>query len=532
MEECAIYMKKLISVLLCVLMLLAMAVPAFAAQDVYPIVYIEGQGCSLFRPDGSKIYGLEVEVLDVVKDNLKDLLKEYGLGMISGDYSTYNDKLYNTIAPLYKDVKLDNNGQVTDGSAPNPARNWRKNINNIANTINTTTGTAPVYRWVFDWRLSPLTLADELAGVIDAVLAKTGKTKVNIISRCLGCNIAYAYLYNYGTDKVNSCVFYAPMIDGIGVMNALFTGNITIEAGALDRFITYFQDENNFIIRDEDTTDLIMTTLSLFDQIGVLGVGADFAEKIVGNVKDDVIPRIVKDSFATFPSYWSMISPEYVEDAKAFVFNGCEDDYAGLIDQIDAYAAIVQDTHGFLKSIEDKVQIGVVTKYGFPCFPLSEDAGLESDVYVTAGLASFGATVASSGAKLDSKYIKAQTAAGKGNYISADGKIDASTALFPDTTWFIKDLEHKAFPDCVNDLMLAFVNTPCMTVKTDAKFTQFLQFTPTNDESSDSARGTLTPILTADDTEDSTKQYPVSPLDAFFKFLAKIIRFFTKLFKK
>ena len=68
MEECAIYMKKLISVLLCVLMLLAMAVPAFAAQDVYPIVYIEGQGCSLFRPDGTKIYGLEVEVLDIVKN--------------------------------------------------------------------------------------------------------------------------------------------------------------------------------------------------------------------------------------------------------------------------------------------------------------------------------------------------------------------------------------------------------------------------------------------------------------------------------
>lgn len=525
-------MKKAVSVLLAVLMLLTLVVPAVAAEDVYPVVYIEGQGNSLYRPDGSQIYGLEVEVMDVVKNNLKDLLKEYGLGMISGDYSTYNDKLYDTIAPLYKDVKLDNNGQVTDGSAPSPNRNWRNNINNIANTINTTTGTAPVYRWVYDWRLSPLTLADELDGVIDAVLAKTGKAKVNIISRCLGCNIAYAYLYNYGTDKVNSCVFYAPMIDGIGVMNALFTGNITIEAGALDRFISYFQNEKDFIIRDEETTDLVMTTLSLFDQIGVLGVGTDFAEKIVGNVKDDVIPRIVKDSFATFPSYWSMISPAYVDDAKAFVFKDCEAEYAGLIDQIDAYKDIALDAHAFLKSIENDVQIGVITKYGFPCFPLSEDAAQESDVYVTAGLASFGATVASSGAKLDSKYIKAKTADGKGDYISADGKIDASTALFPDTTWFIKDLEHKAFPDCVNDLMVAFVNTPGMTVKTDAKFTQFLQFTPTNDESSDSAKGTLTPILTADDTEDSTKQYPVSPLDAFFKFLAKIIRFFTKLFKK
>ena len=525
-------MKKLLSVILVALLLLTMAVPAFAAEDVYPVVYIEGQGIGLYRPDGTQVYPTAVDIKTNVMDNLKPLLKEYANGMLLQDFSEYNDMLYDVIAVPYADVKLGKDGKPTDQSAVHPDYNWKASLSRIKKTINTTTGTYGVYRWHYDWRLSPLTLADELDQLIDAVLAATGKSKVNIMSRCLGCNIAYAYLKQKGTEKVNSCVFYAPSVDGIGVMNAMFTGDITLDSGAVNRFISYFQNEQNFTIRDEETTDLIMTTLSLFDAIGVLDKGMGLADKIIGNVKDDVIPRIVKDSFASFPSYWAMLSPQYVDAAKAFVFEGCEDEYAGLIDQIDAYAEIAKDAHSFLKSIADQVQIGVITKYGFPCFPLSEDAAQESDVYVTAGLASFGATVASSGAKLDSKYIKAQNDAGKGDYISADGKIDASTALFPDTTWFIKDLEHKAFPDCVNDLMVAFVNTPGMTVKTDPRFTQFLQFTPTNDESSDSAKGTLTPILTADDTEDSTKQYPVSPLDAFFKFLAKIIRFFTKLFKK
>ena len=525
-------MKKLLSVFLAALMLLTMAVPAFAAEEEYPIIFVEGQGTQLFRPDGTRIYALDADVLGIIRENLSDLLKAYGLGLLANDFSDYNDKLYDTIAPLYDDLRLDKNGNPADNSGVPTWDSWRANLNNIYKTIPTTTGNAPVYRWHYDWRLSPLTLADELDELIGAVLAETGKQKVHLISRCLGCNIVYAYLHEYGPSKVNSSVFYEPSIDGIGLVNAMYSGNLVVDSGAVNRFAAYYQDDSNFTIRDAETTELIMTTLSLFDQIGVLGFGTQVAEKIVDNVKDDVIPRILKASYGTFPSYWSMVSPEYVEEAKAFVFKGDEAEYAGLIAQIDAYAAIAQDAHAFLKSLEDDIRIAVISKYGFPAIPLSEDAWQESDVYVTVGLSSFGATAASSGGKLSASYIKQQEAAGKGDYISADGKIDASTALFPDTTWFIKGLEHKSFPDCVNDLMLAFVNTPGMTVKTDARYTQFLQFTPTNDQVSDAAKGTLSPILTAEDTEDSTTKYPISPLDAFFQFLAKIIRFLKKLFVK
>ncbi len=525
-------MKKLISILLACTLLLALFVPAMAAEETYPTIYIEGQGIGLYRPDGSQVYPLAEDVATLVKDNLKDLLMEYASCMLSRDFTSYNDKLYNLIAPLYEDVKLGPDGTPTDGSGVASDINWKVSLSNIKKTIDLTDGSYSVYRWHYDWRLSPLTLAAELDELVTAVLADSGKSKVNIICRCLGTNIAYTYLHEYDHSKVNSCVFYAPSIDGLGILNALFSGKFVFDAGAVNRFAEYFRDEKNLTIRDEETTDLIMTTLTLFEQTGVLDQGTGLMDKIVDNVKDDVIPRILKASYGTFPSYWAMLSPSYVEDAKDFVFKTDKDEYAGLIEKIDAYAAIVNDSHSFLQSIADDVRIAVVAKYGFPAFPLSEDAAEESDVFVTTGLASLGATCASSGGKLDSKYIKAQTAAGKGEYISADGKIDASTALFPGTTWFIKGLEHKAFPDCVNDLMVAFINTPDMTVKTDARFTQFLQFNPSNDESSDSAKGTLTPILTAEDTVDTTQQYSSGPLDAFFKFLQKIIRFFTKLFKK
>ena len=525
-------MKKLISVILACTMLLALFVPAMAAEDTYPTIYIEGQGIGIYRPDGTKVYPLAEDVATLVKDNLKDLLMEYASCVLSHDFSSYNDKLYNLIAPLYEDVKLGPDGMPTDGSGVASDIDWKQGLSNIKKTIDLTDGSYSVYRWHYDWRLSPLTLAAVLDELIDAVLAETGKSKVNIISRCLGTNIAYTYLHEYDRSKVNACVFYAPSVDGIGMLNAIFSGKFVFDAGAVNRFAEYFQDEQNLTIRDEETTDLIMTTLTLFEQTGVLNQGTGLVERIVNNVKDDVIPRILKASYATFPSYWAMLSPSYLEDAKDFIFKDDEAEYAGLIEKIDAYAAIASESHSFLQSIADDVRIAVVAKYGFPAFPLSEDADEESDVYVTTGLASFGATCASSGGKLDSKYVKAQTAAGKGEYISADQKIDASTALFPETTWFIKGLEHKAFPDCVNDLMVEFINTPDMTVKTDARFTQFLQFNPSNDETSDSAKGTLTPILTAADTEDTTQKYSSCPLDAFLKFLQKIIRFFTKLFKK
>ena len=64
------------------------------------------------------------------------------------------------------------------------------------------------------------------------------------------------------------------------------------------------------------------------------------------------------------------------------------------------------------------------------------------------------------------------------DYKAADGVIDASTCMFPDTTWFIKNMPHvgcnrgSAFAEMLQWL---FSQDEMPTVFSDARYPQFLQ---------------------------------------------------------
>lgn len=520
-------MKKILSFLLAAIMIVAVMSPAaFAAEaEELPMVYVEGQGIGLVRPDGTKVYPLEADFAALVKDELMPMWKEVVQGVVTGDYSAYCDKLCDIMIPIFSDMKLGKDGEPTDGSGIRPGNKWRGegNLNNIKGTITSTTERYPVYRWHYDWRLSPLELAAELDELIDAVLAETNATKVNLVSRCLGSNIAYAYLHTYGTDKVNSSIFYVPPIDGVGMVNALFTGEIELDAAAVERFVSYYQDEQNIVIKDEATTDLIMALIELLEQTKVLGVGIDIYQKIVDKIQVEALPRILRESFGTCLTYWSMVSADKYEQAKEFVFGKEPDaEWAEFIKKIDAYHEIQKDSREFIQSLESKIGVAVIGKYGLPAVPISADASEESDLYMSTKLMSFGATCCDLDKKFSNKYINKAKEAGTDKYISVDRKIDASTCALPDKTWFIKDLAHSDFPDCVNDLILAFIRSDgTMTVNSDPRFTQYLQYKAATQDTAES----ITPILTMDDTHDTTAKYAKGPLSALLRFMNKLLSF-------
>lgn len=538
-------MKKIISVLLSLIMLFALCVPAFSAdaqQENCPVIYIEGQGIGIIRNQGQegeqKLYPFDEEILPVIFNNIKPLLKEAALGVVKNDYSEYTNMIKSLFEEKYSELKLGKDGYPTDGSVIYKHNMWQApgKLSNIRKTIPVTNGTYPVYRWHYDWRLSPLELAKDLDKLIDTVLAQTGAQKVNIISRCQGTCIAYAYLAeeSFGAlNKVNSCVFYDSAFLGIGMVNALFSGEIKLNAGAVDRFLSYYMNENNMVINDEETTKLILSLAELFEEVEVLGFGLDKLEPLVQKIAADAAPAVLKESFGTFPSYWAMLSPEYFEKAINFVFPTDEEkaEWAGLIDQLKAYHELQKDAAEIITELSKTVDIAFVSKYGFPAYPISADAAEDGDGYVSARLTGFGAKVTDLDKKFSTSYLNKARLNGFDKYISADGKIDASKGVLPDKTWYIKNLYHTPFPDCVNDLMVKFINSDgTMTVWSDPQFTQFLNFTPTNNESSDASRGVLNPILEAGDTNDTTKDYTQSPLQALFRFLQRLISVLLNLF--
>ena len=116
-------MKKLISILITAVLLMAVFVPAMsvgASGGNYLTIYVEGYGHGLYADNNNptaenQIFPTE-NILEPLLAIFEDLTKDLIAGLVTGNYKEYCDRIYNAIAPAYADVKLDKNGEATDGS--------------------------------------------------------------------------------------------------------------------------------------------------------------------------------------------------------------------------------------------------------------------------------------------------------------------------------------------------------------------------------------------------------------------------------
>ena len=92
---------------------------------------------------------------------------------------------------------------------------------------------------------------------------------------------------------------------------------------------------------------------------------------------------------------------------------------------------------------------------------------------------SFGATVADFGTTFSDKYL----AKAKSKYISPSKTIDASTCLFPDKTWFIRDFQHSiGCYDLDNMIYKLLESKKEATVNTFKAYPRFMKYDIANDK--------------------------------------------------
>ena len=169
------------------------------------------------------------------------------------------------------------------------------------------------------------------------------------------------------------------------------------------------------------------------------------------------------------------------------------------------------------------VRFMTIAKYGYNLMPISDGADQNGDGSATTEALSFGATCSKINKKLSDEYLSAAAANGTDKYISADGKIDASTCLFPETTWFIKNSNHDHFPKCIDELIDAFRRSGgTMTVFDNENYPQFMLY---NDDTQ-----ALSPVTDHDSCDD--RYEGTNFLEAFFKFIKNLFRLIKNLFDK
>lgn len=524
-------MKKIIALILSVIMIFAMAVPAMAS-DVSdpvidnPLVYIRGAGKNLYRygengeisdADEDIIYPMEIDteaIVDALLPITDDLIK----GMLSDDYKEYIDTVYNVFAPIFEEVVLDNNGEVKIPSGNGPQDDVPYKTSGFKVWDN---------NFGFDFRLSLLDTAEELKDFIELTSARTGGRKVAVLGRCLGTNLMAAYLTKYtehAKQYVSNLILYVPATDGVDFISKLFSGQLKIQSDNIDEFVEYLV-EGKALIEDPTLSSFVTVLVEMLNYAKVLGLGIDAFQILVDRLQYELIPKLGLASFVSFPAYWSMVNPEDYEAAKELIFAGKEEEYAGLIEKIDDYHKNVQlNFNDLLKELDrEGMKVSVLAKYNIPNIPLSEASKELGDFMASTNQLSYGATCALHGQVLSQSYI--DSIADK-SYLSPDNKIDASTCMFKETTWFMKNSLHDFFPDDGNRLIKYIVdNKGNVTVFDNEEWPQFVEYVPVEGQE----EGVFVPTI-SEEPEKPDEGSGEERFSIFIRFFTAIITFFTKLF--
>lgn len=535
-------MKKLISVLLAVIMVFGFIVPAFAVplerRSKYPIVYFRGNSEDIVDEDGNVVYDFDVEGEDI-KQIAKKVLPLFAKGYLTNDFDEYYRVFGEEMSKLYDRCMLDGNGDPKYGTGISQAQkdaNFTEMNTDYANE----NGKYSIVSYDFanDWRLDPLKTVDDVDKYIDGILKVTGKEKVSLACKCLGGDLILAYLAKYGTKKIHAVCFGSTVAFGGDLVNDTFSGHMKVNGEGISRFANDVFLKKVFINMDEVIGQFISETASLAYEAGIADGASDvFMKYLYNRLYGGLVPALATATYGTWPGYWTMVTADRYEETKAFVFGDENSEkyqyYSGLIEKLDNYDKVVrQRIPEILKSAEaDGVNICIISKYGFQMPPVIESLDEQGDVWTTTRFSSLGATVSKIGTTLSDEYIESRKALGLEKYISPDKQIDASTCVFPEYTWFIKNAVHDDWTK-EEDWIITTVcgSDERITVDSIDERPQFLVYDRENDKVSPMTKENEK--TESYDVDQKPKNKLLSALTALFKWFTVLNQLIKRWLKK
>ena len=438
-----------ISFILTLVMIFSLTSPAFAKNDAVPVVLIHGIGGTQLYKDIGTENETQAAAFDAssIVTTYKSLLNK----LVSSATGKTIDAsaLLDEIAELmndFTDIACDKNG--------NPAYNvtikdyWTDSLANhteyisgsctsesgIAKQVCDIIGPENVYLFRYDWRLDGCDNADILNSFIDNIKAETGKSKVTIVSCSEGTVVASAYIdkYMYKND-IEKTVFVNGAFNGVSICN-LFAKDVYIDKDTLLNYFWNILHELNNPSFDLKQLAFLSTTLD--DAVGNLCSLLNEIKNtpaLFNKLYNDVLYPV----FGCIPIYWEFIPYDYFDKAVNEMSSiGFLDKSGALYSKLQRYHKVQGRLENNIKNLHSKgVEVAVIANYGTPTIPMTSQHKAQSDVLIETKYASVGATVANYGETLDKT----------GKYISEDKIIDASTCAIPDSTWFIKGIQHMDF---------------------------------------------------------------------------------------
>ena len=465
-------MKKLLSILLSLTLVLLILTPAGAAlpdAKEYPTVIVPGFSSYNLYLDGEKIWRLDK---DAIMDTVLEKIAQFGRGL--GELALQRPDY---LADLVGNEMLNYVGKLAmnpDGTSvydivtydQDPAHTQYSYLKKHGEHVHEyeimkdvaakygSDGNDFIYGYQQDFRRSMVDCAATLDKYIDDVLAYTGAEKVNIIAVSHGGQTVAAYLSMYGQEKnvVNNVLMIVPAIGGAAAAYDLMS-----ETAKIDEETLVYYLENSELL-EEDINWLVRA-----NRFGILD-----------DLCNTLVHRYVKQILGYWGSIWDFIPTEYYEDLKTAQLDPAES--ADLIAKSDYfhYEILAHITETFSACVDEGMNIYIVAGAGMPAVTGLQE---QSDMVVTVN-ASTGAKTAPYGSRFSDGYPQARTVCTDEthNHLSPDMCVDLSCGYLPDRTWIVNGMFHGMTwkEQYCRDLCLKlFFSNERADVHTYAEFPQF-----------------------------------------------------------
>ncbi len=479
-------MKKVLSVFLSILMIFSVCTVSFAQETVVektitevetdnPVIVVRGmnfagglqydRGTENARPanvkfDAGVLFKYLTKTLATFlttfsADEAVSVICEYIVTLFA-DYpcDENGDSLYDNISAEWYPEAVAEYPEVIDRAAIDEI--------SLVSSLADRYGADKVYYFVYDWRLDPMDNADKLDETVNKALSDHSCEKVDIICCSMGGSVTMAYLAEYGYDKIDTVISNTSVMFGTDIITDLFRGKVCFEADTLDTFV-------------EAAVPALSGIIKFGNAIGGLDVLCELINNFAEKYEEKIYDETLIPTFATLPGFWSMMKAEYYEEARQFIFEGKEEQYAGLLTRLDAfYNNVASKREQILdEAVNGGMKLVVLACYDTPIAPVYEHAKYQSDGVVETSPMSGGALTSVIGQELPSDQLT-----GDSRYISPDKCINANTCLYKDYTWFIKGAGHvigSYASDCTYFIFTLLESEAQPTINTFAKYPQFMQ---------------------------------------------------------
>jgi len=446
--------KKVLCVTLAIVLAgLAFVMPVSAAK-VYPLVIVDGIfSTKLYQNIGAEDEK-EVFAMDdaAIEEMVKDVLGSFIGGCIQygvnkKDYDKFADKFLPVVNKYIEPIGYNADGTPIDSTVgfyqnDKPMSDYTEEeqaeFGVFAEVYAEEYGAENVYNFRYDWRESPIDCAAQLDEYINAIKDEIGVKKVNIVAMSMGANVVLAYLSAFGGSSINNLVFASPAWQGTSLAGDIVTSNIEINMFTVENFLVQLAN----VSATTHITAYIISYIATYDGLSKEYFG-DINEAVQG-----ILPRSYTDTIipylAGMPGFWSLVPAEDYEAGKEFIFGDSID--AALQAKIDAYNVIQTNAKSVIENaMADGMTFGIVLGYNCQMIPINDEYE-QSDTIIDVKNMSGGATC--------SKYLQAhddwtniynQAIKDGHNHVSWDYKVDASTCMFPEQTWFLKNFQHNGY---------------------------------------------------------------------------------------